>query len=196
MRRFLPLGAAGLALLLAFGCSTDGSRAPESSGRLLSRDQIRLLTPADLPAKAHDLDAMTDFTLVVTPGAASEYTGAGFSLKAPAGAVSTPVTIVANWQGDEASPAIGFEFGPEGQEFLTPLEFELVLPLSEADLPAGDELLVVYDRQDGWYEVVSNEVHWMSADEEARVDARLEHFSKYLIATGPPPDDGPAGGNQ
>jgi hypothetical protein len=189
MRRFLPLGAAGIALLLAFGCSSE-SREPESGGRLLSRDQIRLLSPADFPTKAHDLDAITDFTLSVTPGAASVYTGAGISLRVPAGAVSAPMTIVANWQGDEASPALGFEFGPEGQEFLAPLDFELVLPLAESDVPVGDELLVVYDRQDGWYEVVSNEVHWMNTGEEARVDARLDHFSKYLVATGPPPDEG------
>ena len=189
MRRFLPLGAAGIALLLAFGCSSE-SREPESGGRLLSRDQIRLLSPADFPTKAHDLDAITDFTLSVTPGAASVYTGAGISLRVPAGAVSAPMTIVANWQGDEASPALGFEFGPEGQEFLAPLDFELVLPLAETDVPVGDELLVVYDRQDGWYEVVSNEVHWMNTGEEARVDARLDHFSKYLVATGPPPDEG------
>lgn len=194
MRRFLPLGAAGLALLFAFGCSSE-SQAPESGGRLLSRDQLHLLSPADFPAKAHELDAVSDFTLTVNPGSAAVFSGSGYSLRVPAGAVTAPVTIVADWQGDETTAAIGFEFGPEGQEFLAPLEFELTLPLTSEDLPAGDELLVVYDRQDGWYEVVSNEVHWMSADGEVRLGSRLEHFSKYLVATGPPPDEGSGGEN-
>jgi len=188
MKRFLPLWAAGLSLLLAIGCSTD-SQAPESGGRLLSRDQIRLLTPADLPAKSHALDAMSDFSLQVTPGAAVAFEGNGVALRVPAGAVTLPVTIQARWMGGDSQPALGFEFGPEGQEFLAPLEFELSLPFSADDLPLGDELLVVHDREDGWYDVVSNEVHWMSADEGVAVGARLQHFSKYLVAVGPPPDE-------
>jgi hypothetical protein len=188
MKRFLPLWAAGLSLLLAVGCSTD-SPAPESGGRLLSRDQIRLLTPADLPVKSHALDAMTDFTLQVQPGSAAAFEANGVTLRVPAGAVTSPVTIQAHWMGGDSQPALGFEFGPEGQEFLAPLEFELTLPVSADDLPLGDELLVVYDREDGWYEVVSNEVHWMSADEGVAVGARLQHFSKYLVAVGPPPDE-------
>jgi len=187
MKRFLPLWAAGLSLLLALGCSTD-SQAPESGGRLLSRDQIRLLSPADLPTKSHALDALADFTLEVRPGSVAVYEGGGVSMRVPAGAVTTPVTIQARWMGGDSEPALGFEFGPEGQEFLAPLEFELTLPVTNQDLPGGDELLVVHDREDGWYEVVSNEVHWMSADEGVVVGARLNHFSKYLVAVGPQPD--------
>ncbi|MDP2361326.1 MAG: hypothetical protein Q8O14_11350 [bacterium] len=190
MKRFLPLFAAGLGLLLAFGCSQD-SRPPESGGRLLSRDQVRLLSPADFAGKDRVIDAMGDFTLQVLPGEASVVEGEAFRLVAPAGAVSQPVTIHAQWLGGDGTGEIGFNFTPEGQEFLLPLHFELTLPLQPADLPAGDELMVLYDREDGWYEVISNEVHWLSVDEKATMLARLEHFTKYLIATGPPPDPDP-----
>jgi hypothetical protein len=193
MKRFLPLFAAGLALLLVLGCSQD-SRPPDSSGRLLSRDQVRLLSPRDFSGKARALDAMGDFSLAVTPGTAAEVRGEGYRLSVPAGSVNRPVTIQANWLGDEATPEIGFNFSPEGQEFLRPIEFEVSLPLQPSDVPAGDELLVLYDREDGWYEVISNEVHWQSVDEKAVMRAPLEHFTKYLIGTGPPPDEG-GGGN-
>ena len=193
MKRLMPLYAAGLALLLALGCSQD-SQPSESSPRLLSRDQVRLLTPNDFTGKAHDIDALGDFSLSVVPGSPAVAENGAFRLSVPAGAVTQPITIQANWLGDEATPEIGFDFGPAGQEFLRPLTFEITLPLTPADVPAGSELMVLYDREDGFYEEVSNEVHWQTVDEQAVLRAPLEHFTKYLIGTGPPPDEG-GGGN-
>lgn len=185
--------AAGLALLLVSGCSQD-SRPPESGGRLLSRDQVRLLSPADFPGKERAIDALGDFSLSLVPGQPASVEGEGYRLSAPAGCVAQPVTIQAEWLGDGGE--IGYNFTPDGQEFLAPLVFELILPLQPADLPAGDDLMVLHDREDGWYEVISNEVHWLSVDDKALLRAPLEHFTKYLIGTGPPPDDGPGTGQR
>jgi hypothetical protein len=190
MKRFMPLLSAGLLLLLALGCSQD-SRPSDSGSRLLSRDQVRILTPQDFASKARDIDALGDFSLSLVPGSAAVVEGEGYRLSAPAGAVTQPVTIQANWLGDEAAPEIGFDFSPQGLEFAQPLSFQITLPLKPEDVPAGSELMVLYDREDGWYEEVSNEVHWRTVDDKAILDAPLEHFTKYLIGTGPPPDDDP-----
>ncbi len=194
----LVLGTAW-ALLLT-GCSVD--REPGDSTQTLYRaDQVTLLQQVHLsPGKASLVDGTLDFSLELDPQNEVHWSTSAdpeneadwnqvVSVTIPAGAVTEPVTIEGRWMGGAGDPALGYEFGPEGLHFSAPIQVSIALPIDEATIPSDEELLVLYDREDGWYEAVDNEVHWNTSGNAVTLDAGIDHFSRYVIATGPPPVD-------
>jgi hypothetical protein len=190
MRRFLF--TLGLLLPLAFLSGCTGSEEPAT--QYLQANQISIVAPAFSKADGTDLGG--DFSLTLSPSRATSIQRPGFNLRAPRGCVAQTLTITGDWCGDDREdPAIGYDYGPEGTEFLIPLQAQFILrseDLGEAD-PA--DLIVVLDHEDGTYEIVPSTVSVVPGDGlenpgTVRIAALLEHFSKYLVAVGPPPDGG------
>lgn len=187
-RTFLILG---LVLPLSFwsGCSNPG----DEPATLLQSDQLTFVVPAASKAEGTDLGG--NFSLPLQPSRSTSIQLPGFRLRAPRGCVGQPVTIAGDWCGDDRQhPAIGYDFGPEGQEFALPLQLEF--KLRQEDLAGLDPttLLVVLDHEDGSFEVIPSQVEEASADDPEipngiKISTLVEHFSKYLVATGPPPDE-------
>jgi hypothetical protein len=181
------------ALLVALAVWTGCSNVPEEgapAARVLQADQVTLLAPAAVKGAA--TDGLHDFTLLVRPARAASHSQTGFNLRAPRGCVAAEVLITADWLGDDrVKPAWGFDFGPGGQEFLQPLQ--LTFLLQPQDLAGLDPstLTLLLDREDGTYEVVPSEVYEDLVPNLVLLRAEVEHFSRYLIGTGPPPDEHP-----
>lgn len=140
-----------------------------------------------------------DFSLDLTPQRSAALDLPGFRLRAPRGCVGQEATITGDWLGDEnENPVIGYNYGPDGleflQEFLLPLQVEF--KLKTRDLEGLDPacLLVVLDHEDGTYEIIPSVVEAMPEGDldnphGVKIRAEIDHFCRYLIATGPPPDN-------
>lgn len=202
MRKLLSgLVLGGILALLCTGCSTD--REPGDSTQTLYRaDQVTILQQVHLSTtKASLVDGALDFTLQVDPENEVHWStsaedpenevhwGHGVSVTVPAGAVTEAVEIHGHWLAGDDGSALGYEFGPEGLEFAESIVVNITVPLAEETIPADGELMVLYDREDGWYEVIENEVHWNTAGDGVSLQTGIDHFSKYLLGVGPPPDD-------
>ncbi|MFA7330084.1 MAG: hypothetical protein WC326_03315 [Candidatus Delongbacteria bacterium] len=181
-----------LVLPLAFfsGCANTGD---EPATQLLQADQLQFVAPP--AAKAAQTDTWMDFSLTLHPNRPATVVVPGFLLHAPRGAVEQTLTITGDWCGDDAQdPVVGYDFAPDGSEFLVPLRVMFVfLPQSLEGLDPA-RLTWVLDHEDGTYEVIPSEVQVLPAHGPGnpgavRVLAQVEHFSRYLIAIGPPPDN-------
>ncbi|MDP2359818.1 MAG: hypothetical protein Q8O14_03560 [bacterium] len=180
-----PLNRLAILLLpLLLACSQT-SLQEEGTVRLLDAEQVRLLTPP--AAKGALTDWPGDFTLALDPSRAANHNQAGFQLRAPRGCVAQSLVITGRWLGTDVPPALGFDFGPDGTEFLLPLEMQFRLLRQDLEGVDLSLLTVLLDREDGTYEVIPTVI-----DEQmpgiVRLTANAEHFTRYLIATGPPPD--------
>jgi hypothetical protein len=172
-----------LLLPLAFwlGCAVDEQPATQ----VLGAGQIQLLVPS--ASKEAGTDDLMDLHLSLRPNRPATATRPGVVLFAPRGCVEQPLTITGDWQGDEVDlPAIGYDFSPDGTEFLLPLRIQfLLLPCQVVGIDPS-RLTVVLDLEDGSYEIVPTEVDILPGAVVLR--APLEHFSKYLVAVGPQPE--------
>ena len=191
MNRFPASSVLLLALLAWSGCSRTTSQ-DSATNRVLQGDQVRLLVPT--LSKFAAVDDLRDFTLRVRPDHRARYHRSYFSLEAPRGCVNAEVMIAADWLGDDAvNPAWGFDFGPVGQEFLIPLH--LTFEFDHHDLEGLDPALLtlLLDLENGSYEVIPSTVEEFLDLDEVVLEADVEHFSRYLIGVGPPPDDNGGG---
>ena len=185
-----------LFLLLATGCSDSGMQTDDSPV-LYTADQLQLLVPSRVAPKA---DLVSELhTIAVSPGEQAEFSDGLIYVNVEPGCVTAPMTLTADWQGDEESPEYGYDFGPEGTVFAQPIQVSYALDLVD-DMDAVDtELLsMFYDREDGLYELIPSVIEFepvivwdeecQCEDEDIRiwVRASVDHFSKYIIATGPP----------
>jgi hypothetical protein len=171
-----------LPLALWLGCAVD----EEPATRLVAGEDIKMLAPA--VSKDARTDDLMDIVLNLRPNRPATAVRPGVVLSAPRGCVDAPLTIRGDWQGDEPQqPAIGYDFTPDGTEFLLPLRIQFLLLPCQVEGIDPARLTVVLDREDGTYELIPTEVDvWPGA---VVLRAPLEHFSKYLVAVGPPPDD-------
>jgi len=171
-----------LPLALWLGCAVD----EEPATRLLGEGELQLLAPA--ASKDAQTDDLMDIVLNLRPNRPATAVRPGVVLTAPRGCVEQPLQITGDWQGDHPQlPAIGYDFTPDGTEFLLPLRIQFLLLPCQVDGIDPARLTVVLDREDGTYELIPTEVDvWPGA---VVLRAPLEHFSKYLVAVGPPPDD-------
>ena len=182
MKRHVILIGLLLPLALWLGCAED----EEPATRLLGSDEVHVLVPAvDKGARTDDF---MDIVLNLRPNRPATATRPGVVLTAPRGCVDEPLSIHGDWQGDNPQlPAIGYDFTPDGTEFLLPLRIQFLLLPCQLEGIDPARLTVVLDREDGTYELVPTEVDvWPGA---VVLRAPLEHFSKYLVAVGPQPDD-------
>lgn len=192
MRRISASIVLLLALLAWSGCSRTTSQ-DNAANRVLQGDQVRLLASA--LSKGAAVDDLRDFTLRIRPNQVACYSKKYFTLTAPRGCVGTETLISGDWLGDDVvNPAWGFDFGPVGQEFLLPLH--LTFHFNHHDLEGLDPALLtlLLDLENGCYEVIPSTVEDFLELDVVVLEADVEHFSRYLVAVGPPPDDN-GGGN-
>ena len=149
-------------------------------------------------------DAVADMQCFeVTPDGQAEYTDGLIHVQVQPGCVTDAMTLTANWQGDEESPEYGYDFGPDGTVFAQPIQVSYALDLVDNMDAVNPELLAMfYDHEDGLYELVPSWIEFepvmvwneecQCEDEDIRiwVHASVEHFTKYIIANGPPTGDG------
>ncbi len=187
----------GLAFLLA-GCS-DSTMDDSQGPRILSEDEITFLVPT--PSVQKEDGADEDHLIPLTPNESTYYTAGLLTFWSPAQAVTDSVDVLATWLGDDdVEPYYGYDFDPEGLQFERPVMLRIALDQVEGfeDLDAFalgqmgdfiDQLLLLYDMEDGNYEVVPSVVlREMQQDGTIRLwmQGTITHFSKYIVGGGPP----------
>ena len=185
MNTTLKLSGIALAAWLAVGCSSDPA-AEDSSRTVFTASDLQLVVPQDVAAKTVGVDE-TDFEFVVQPNRSFNYNRPGYKVKVERGDAPFEATITGDWLGDNTPGYFGIDFGPEGFEWASPIEMAIKIPwwvLIEYD-PAC--LMIVLDNEDGTYEPVPS--RWEFRQGFYWLDGEIEHFSKYLVAVGPPPDN-------
>jgi hypothetical protein len=171
------------------GCALDSTQSTEGN-KVYSADQISFVSPPLESSKANMTDEVfwLEFNLQVQPNRKARYNDGMIKYKVPRGAVSEAVNITGRWMGEDAEePRYGYQFGPAGLEFLQPTELKInVTPLVHYfDL---DNLLVLLDNEDGSYDVIPSEI--LSQGSNHFIRSEIEHFSKYILGSGPPSGDG------
>ena len=195
----LLLALAGVALIALIGCESTGGQSQDEPV-ILSADQLQILTPSGLVAKADDID--DDHEIYVRRYGRTRYQTPLLRMSVESRSVSEDVVLTAQWQGNnEEDPEYGYEFGPEGMVFDRPIviayALDLVDDIDDVDL---DLLSMYYDREDGTYEQIYSYIYFEpifnydgghhDLDFKIWVVGWVDHFSKYIIATGPPTGGG------
>lgn len=184
MNVLLRTGGLALVAWLAIGCACDGG-ADDGGVRTLQATDLALLAPREPVDKAVGADEI-DFEFVVQPDRSLNHNRPGYKVKVERGDAPFEATITGDWLGDNTPGCFGIDFGPEGFEWASPIEMAIKIPwwvLIEYD-PAC--LMIVLDNEDGTYEPVPS--RWEFRQGFYWLDGEIEHFSKYLVAVGPPPE--------
>ena len=142
-----------IALLLAAGCGAPDNTAPHAD---------------DTEGTHADFDEA---------GGILSYDGGAAMLLIPEGALVEVVTVSITSEGD-TGPAGAlsdvFNFGPDGQQFLRPIE----VALRADDLP-GNPTIATFDTAiSEWVELPS------IAGSDGVITAQIEHFSRYVVVNG------------
>jgi len=185
MKRLL-LPAIGLAAWLATGCSDDPTATKDTSAPVFSADQLLLIQP-DAVADKHAATDEIDFSFDVEPGRKVNFNRPGFKIRVDRGDAPFDTTITGDWLGDNEPGYYGIDFGPEGFEWAEPINLEIKIPTSLIIEFGLDRLYIVLDLENGTYEPVPAD--WHVHGNHYWLDGEIEHFSKYLVAVGPPPDN-------
>lgn len=185
MRTILRIGSVALAAWLVIGCSTEPT-TQDSSVQAFSAENLVLIAPQGVAAKASATDEV-DFELALQPNRNANYNTSEFKIKVDRGSVQEDVTIDGDWLGDNTPGYFGIDFGPDGFEFEQPIEVWIRIPAWVFEQYDADRLCFVLDREDGSYELVDS--HWNFRGGSYWMTSDIEHFSKYLVAVGPPPDN-------
>ena len=179
------------ALSLLMSCE-NSSTQPSQMENIFPADEITLILPLAPAMKGNVVDQDQTFTL--TRRNHTNFESNGFRFHARPNSVDEDTEITADWMGDWDEPALGYEFGPEGLVFNKRVEigYELgcVENMGELD---RDNLQMYYDREDGSYEAIPTRisVEPLRLEDGSTVQCvwvygLVDHFSKYIIATGPP----------
>ncbi len=173
------------------GCE-NSSTQPSQTDNIFTADEITLIVPVATVAKGNAVDQDQFFTL--TKRGHTNFESNGFRFHARPNSVDEDTEINADWMGDWDEPVFGYQFGPEGLVFSQSVEigYEFGLVDNMGDLDR-ESLQLFYDREDGTYEPIPTRI----AVEPERLEdgtvvqnvwvyGLVDHFSKYIIATGPP----------
>jgi len=204
------------------GCS-DNTMESTDAPRVFNADEITLLRPNVEIQKNQSIDE--DHLIQVLPDEMTMYREGLLGFKAHPNSVDQPVDITAAWMGDDdAEPLYGFDFGPEGLQFNRSVKVWISMDLVAGfeDLDSEDlddlesvmqELLFLYDLEDGTYEEVPYWIDFEFVDDDGDDDdgddddgdddgmrirvwmvGTVDHFSKYIVGNGPP--GGGSGGGE
>jgi hypothetical protein len=186
MRPLISLSLIALLGSWFIGCSSEEPVADRSM-TLLSLEQVQPLEAPVVAGKASHTDEI-DFQMILQPNRQTVHANGSFRVMVPRSAVGETTTITGDWLGDHDPGYFGIDFGPAGLEFLRPIEMWVRIPAWVFEDYDPARLCVVHDREDGSYEVVPSQWNWRGGS--WWLTGEIEHFSKYLVAVGPPPDNG------